>query len=155
MTSRIVLLNGKYLGENMYKLHISWRCFINNRMSCQIWLILSILIFVAQSFSHFLSTCELIFFSNIVIYSFYFRHFSSFDVANAFASFLRIAKFAAIFLKFSFIDFCSLGRDFRRFECLLFSSSREGPYQLANSTIRSGYGFSSFGIFMSCFVESL
>ena len=86
---------------------------------------------------------------------FYFRHFLFFDVANAFVSFLRIAKFATIFLKFSFIDFCSLNRDFRRFECLFFSSFRENSYQLVNFTIRSEYEFSSFEIFMNCFVEFL
>ena len=42
-----------------------------------------------------------------------------------------------------------------RFQCLLFSSSREDSYQLVNSTIRTGYESSPFGIFLSCFVESL
>ena len=49
----MILLSDRYLNESMYKLHISWKCFINNRMSCQTKLILSILIFVVQSFSHF------------------------------------------------------------------------------------------------------
>ena len=42
-----------------------------------------------------------------------------------------------------------------RFQCLLFSSSREDSYQLVNFTIRIEYESNSFEIFLSCFVESL
>ena len=44
---------------------------------------------------------------------------------------------------------------FYRFQCLLFNSFRENSYQLINSTIRTEYEFSSFEIFLNCFVESL
>ena len=95
--------------------------------------------------------------------SIYFATFHSFNFSSLYRFYFAFCSFCThLFHSIDFSHSSNFSQHFQivsslshRFQCLLFSSSREGSYQLANSTIRTEYEFSSFGIFLSCFVESL